>query len=335
MRGSVRLCAVLLALAGCGKKSAPIPPERLVPREVKVTSARNDAEGVRLVWAAPKRKINGQPLEGLLGFAVLRADGATRAQCAASTAAYQRVGVIPVRSGPEAEADYAFTDRAVTPGRWYAYRVLAQDENRMYSNPAPNEPVIRRGTPPPAPPPPATGVGDGFLSLRMPAFPPGVQGWFLYRAATDASQAAAPLFAEPVTAREVTDAGLTNDEPHRYAASWVRYEEGFPVEGPFSAWVTAAAHDLVAPSPPESLIGIALKGVVDLRWQRVDETGVRYHIYRRTETDLAYGRITAEPVQGNTFLDTAPPGQYVYSISSVDEAGNESPRGAEARVRVR
>lgn len=333
MRRALVLTAVLLA--ACGKKAPPIPPERLVPTAVRVQLVRNVADGVRLTWSAPTRTVNGKKLEGLRGFVVLRADGESRLACTAPGAAFRRVGRVEAEPGAEEAREYTYLDRDTAPGRWYAYRVLAEDLDGDLSNPPPAEPVVRRGTPPPPAPAPAAVVGDGFLTLRMPPFPPGVDGWFLYRAPTGGTLPDTPFFADLVTAAEVTDGGLVNGDANRYAAAWVWYREGFAVEGERSPWIVAAAADLVAPPAPGSLIGVAVRGVVDLRWERVEEPGVRYHVYRRVDGEPGFERLTREPVAGNTWIDRVGSGKYDYAVSSVDEAGNESPRGAETRVRVR
>lgn len=330
------LVAALVLLAACGKKAPPIPPERLVPKEVRVEQVRNTAEGIRLTWPAPRRTVNGKKLESLQGFWVLRSSGATRLECTAPGAPFSRIGEVSAANyDPNLEQIFAYTDRAVKPGRWYAYRVLAIDSDGDASNPPASEPVVRRGEPPPAAPAPTAVVGDGFLTFRMPPFPPGVEAWFLYRAPTQGTLPDTPYFADAITGSEITDGGLVNGDASRYAASWVWYRNGFPVEGLLSPWIVTAAQDLVAPPAPTSLIGVAREGVVDLRWERVEERGVRYHVYRRLASEPGFQRITPEPVSENTWIDRVPKEEYVYAVSAVDLAGNESPRGAETRVRVR
>jgi hypothetical protein len=328
--------ALAVLVAACGKKAPPIRPERLVPAPVRVSELRNVADGVRLFWAAPKQRVDKKPLEGLRGFLIYRADGDSRQTCLAPGNTFRRVGTVQAEdAGADNNTLYSFLDADAAPGRWYVYRVFAEDLDGNLSTPPEGQPVIRRGAPPPQAPQPALTIGDGFLSFRMPAFPENVAGWYVYRGPTDAVLPTLPLFPQPVTNREYTDAGIVNDIAYQYAFSWLGYDAGFPVEGALSEPLVAAPRDLVPPPPPGSLVGVAVKNSVDLRWERVEEPGVRYHVYRRLESERAFRQLTQEPVAVNAFGDTVAAGRYVYAVTAVDQAGNESSRSPETAVRVR
>lgn len=328
--------AGVFPVSGCGKKSPPIRPERLAPKAVRGIQARNTAAGIRLTWPAPRRKVNNQPLENLKHFVILRASGANRRQCTMPGNPWIHItDIVATDYTPESERFYQYVDKNVVVGRWYGYRILAVDGARNISGTSRDEPVIQRGKPPQKAPPPRVEPGDRFLSLRMPAFPDKVVGWMLYRAPTTGTLPEAPYLAEALTGREYTDAGLTNGQAFRYAGSWVSLADNFPIEGELSDWIVAAPQDLVPPPVPTAGVAIAVKGIVDVRWERVEEPGVRYYVYRRFEREPGFVRITPAPLTENTFEESVSKGVYIYSISSIDAAGNESARGIETKVIVR
>lgn len=328
-------CACII-LAACGKKAPPIPPERLAPREVRGLAALNTADGIRISWYAPKRKVNNEPVETLTHFAVLRAQGRSRESCLLPGNPFVNLASVQITDfAAEKDRAFSYVDHDVKPDRWYAYRVVAFDGNGNVSDAPPNDPLVERGVPPPRAPAPVTGAGDNFVTLRMPPFPPGVVGWLVYRAATEGVLPSIPLFPDAVTGTEYADFGLSNGESYRYAASWVGLYDSFPIEGRLSPWVIGAARDLVPPVPPSSIVGIAVADAVDLRWERVEEPGVRYYIYRRPNKEPGFERITPKPLSDNTLVDHPPRGAYTYSVTAVDDAGNESSRGPETRVIVR
>ncbi len=329
----VTLVALITLTAACGKKGPPIPPERLRPRPVPGAEARNIAAGIQLVWSAPTRKVNNEPFEDLQGFEVLRSSGRTRAQCTAPGRPWMRIARVDAE---EAHLDgrFALTDDQVQSEHWYAYRILAVDTDGNRSEPGAASIILRTPVPPPAPSP-AIEVGDGFLTLGMPAFPPDVMGWHFYRKAVTGPFDGLPTYPAVITTSRYTDAGLVNDREYRYAATWLQRHEGFVVEGPLSEPVVATPRDLVPPPAPATVVGVAVKGVVELRWERVDEPDVRYHVYRRSEAELRFRRLTEEPVEDNAFRENRPKGAWVYGVSSIDVGGNESAMGAQAKVIVR
>lgn len=330
------LLGAFIILTACGKKAPPIPPERLAPREVRGLAALNTADGIRVSWYAPRRKVNNEPVETLTHFAVLRAQGRSRETCLLPGNPFVNFATVQVADfAAEKDTVFSYVDHDVKPGRWYAYRVVAYDGNGNVSDAPANDPLVERGVPPPAAPAPVTGAGDNFVTLRMPAFPRGVVGWLVYRGDTDTALPSVPLFPDAVTGPEYADVGLSNGRAYRYAASWVGIYDSFPIEGRLSPWVTAAARDLMPPTVPSSMVGVAIDNGVDLRWERVEEPGVRYYIYRRPNKEPGFERITPNALSDNTYVDHPPRGSYVYSVTAIDDAGNESSRGPETRVIVR
>ena len=57
---------------GCGKKAPPIPPDSLVPGEVRNFSVQQDGQALSLQWLIPKVNVDNQPLTDIQGFQILR-----------------------------------------------------------------------------------------------------------------------------------------------------------------------------------------------------------------------------------------------------------------------
>lgn len=78
MRGALApaaVAAVALAVAACGIRTPPRPPEDTMPRAASELSARRDDAAVRLEWKRPDKSMDGQRLADLTGFLVERRSG--------------------------------------------------------------------------------------------------------------------------------------------------------------------------------------------------------------------------------------------------------------------
>ena len=131
LRWRLGVAAVLL-LAACGRKASPIAPELARPEPPGDLSAIATPEGVRLGWLRPQRYSGGQRMNDLAGFAVERAPGE------GATPAFTRIGTLEVqdRTRFRKERHMEWTDRDVTPGVRYLYRVRALTLDGYRSAPA-------------------------------------------------------------------------------------------------------------------------------------------------------------------------------------------------------
>src|SRR5260370_33079479 len=67
------LLGALLLAAGCGVKSAPLPPELARPERIADLHATPDANGIKLSWGRPTRYSGGHAMRDLGGVVILRA----------------------------------------------------------------------------------------------------------------------------------------------------------------------------------------------------------------------------------------------------------------------
>lgn len=112
------------------------------------------------------------------------------------------------------------------------------------------------------------------------------------------------------------------------------------VEGDDTPEVKVFAHDIFPPAIPSGLqavfSGFGQAPFVDLIWNPVTDPDVEgYNIYRH-ETGGEPEKLNSEPVQAPAFRDTRvlPGKTYFYSVSAVDQRGNESARSSEASEKV-
>ncbi len=67
------LLAILLAAGGCGRKTAPLPPQSVVPKAIDDLRYRLDDKGVELIWSYPQRSVQGERLDAIEKFEIYRA----------------------------------------------------------------------------------------------------------------------------------------------------------------------------------------------------------------------------------------------------------------------
>jgi hypothetical protein len=112
------------------------------------------------------------------------------------------------------------------------------------------------------------------------------------------------------------------------------------VEGEDTPEVKVFAHDVFPPAVPTGLqavfSGAGQQKFVDLIWTPVTDADLTgYNVYRHEEGAPAV-KLNAEPVKTPAFRDAqvAAGRKYFYSVSAIDERGNESARSEEASERV-
>ena len=86
--------------------------------------------------------------------------------------------------------------------------------------------------------------------------------------------------------------------------------------------------DTTAPATPTSLTAVAETSAVTLDWADVGDTDLAgYHVYRWTESSPDPVRLTSSPLATSEWVDAGASNgsSYLYAVSAIDGAGNESP----------
>jgi predicted small lipoprotein YifL len=137
--------ALAVAIAGCGVKGSPLPPEAVRPERITDLSATADKDGIRLSWGRPERSVSGRTIRDLTGFMVMRAQ---------DDEPWRQVGEVKVTDRERFQKVHRFEylDAATELGGTYRYEVVSSTENGERSD-ASNLIEFRRVNPPPPPNP--------------------------------------------------------------------------------------------------------------------------------------------------------------------------------------
>ena len=124
-RSAATALVLLTALAACGRKTEPRPPELVAPRPVAELSLTSRPDGVALRWSRPTEYVDGSAMEDLAGFVVERTpDGV-----------FVEIARVPVtdRGRFQKAKRFEYLDRNVAPGGTYHYRIVAFTSDGYYS----------------------------------------------------------------------------------------------------------------------------------------------------------------------------------------------------------
>ena len=112
------------------------------------------------------------------------------------------------------------------------------------------------------------------------------------------------------------------------------------VEGDYTPEVKIFAHDVFPPAVPSGVqavfSGTGQQPFIDLIWAPVTDSDLDgYNVYRHEEGRAAV-KVNLEPVKMPAFRDVqvVSKKRYFYSVSAVDQRGNESARSEEASESV-
>lgn len=118
----ILVTAATLLVCGCGHKTDIRPPSLVAPEAIDNLALRLDENGVTLEWGRPRRYADGNTMDDLGGFVVLRA---TREGTVSRP--FHRIALIPVddRDRFQQEKRFSYSDTNLSTGILYRYRVLA------------------------------------------------------------------------------------------------------------------------------------------------------------------------------------------------------------------
>ena len=212
---------LLLAIAGCGKKGALIPPEALVPAPIGNLALAQQGNHFQLSWTAPTKEKGGARLKDLAGFILFRRvplpANLDCDECPGAYAERARIDLDYLKETRRIGDLFLFDDSDLKLGQSYRYKVISftssgaqsRDSNKVQHTAlhAPLPPVLEAHSS-------ATSVLLDFVAI-----PPGegkILGYDIYRSKSGQPAPLAPLNTKPVAANSYEDKALLAGVPYDY-----------------------------------------------------------------------------------------------------------------------
>ncbi|HFB83501.1 fibronectin type III domain-containing protein [Thermosulfuriphilus ammonigenes] len=322
-------------LAGCGRKTPPLPPEQVAPRQVTGLRYELRVSGVKLTWKVPRRTLAGTPVGHLKGFEILKTEKVIGQGLTRSFKIF-----VPVDRDLDKVSSFGYEDSNLRSGCRYVYRVRAV---RGFRSVGPfSAPVSFSWHSPPGPP-------EGlrleawdrkiYLFWRPPqSFLDGtpVDLPLRYRLWRGPSPEALKPLAVLVDGTSFFDGSVENEIRFCYRVAAVIQFYGTWIEGAPTEVLCAIPHDLTPPSAPRALVAVPVPEGIWLRWREAPEPDVAgYRVYRARK-GKKFVPIHQGLIARPEYIDrTLPgPGVYVYRVTAVDDSprANESPPSAPVEV---
>ena len=344
---------VLVVLGACGRKGAPVAPERRVPQPVTDLHGLVREGGIELTWSVPRRRVDQTRLIDPDAARVFRTEDAGQGDPKPALlsndriAGYTEVGTVRLGDAPSTLAQggrIVFPDRrGLVVGRRYTYVVVTTDAQGRTSPPSSRLTLTFAAAPqPPADLQAEPGERQVRLSWRPPA------------RLTDGGPATGPLVYEvlrapapdapltPIARTEpdvtsTTDRGLENERTYHYAVRAVRQEGTTQIEGEATARIAATPTDVTPPAPPTNLVAIPSQGVVRLSWTPGTDADLGGYVVYRASGAAPFVRVGSVRAPGTTFTERdVPAGTHRYAVTAQDTSvrANESARSNEVTVTV-
>lgn len=346
------LFSLFSLLAACGAPGDPTPRRPPVPVAITDLAARQVGETVILTFTLPSRTVDDRELEQPPDIEIFR-----WFQPPGAIPDPQNVPATALLMVPSALVDtYRVESRARFPdrlkaedlGRYagqqavYMLRTRASkrrasgDSNlattRIYPVPertaAPLATVTESAVELTWQPPQRTTDGAPLTALVS---------YRVFRAEADVTgqaRATGPALLGTAPSATYRDTQFEFGRSYVYTVRSVAQYDVDSVESADSDPVAVTPRDIFPPKPPENLVAAAVAAAgetpthIELTWSLGTEPDLAgYHVYRSEEGQAQRTRLTAEVLLTPRFRDMGvePGRRYVYVVTTVDRAGNESP----------
>ncbi|MEW6594481.1 MAG: hypothetical protein AB1413_06375 [Thermodesulfobacteriota bacterium] len=325
------LVVAMLALAGCGKKTRPVPPGDVQPAAISDLAYELDEKGVTLSWSIPIRTVKGGRLPYVIEkFELYRAVVPAKEYCEGCPLHFGEPLEIALTEGQKGQITYQ--EALLRPGHRYVYRVRSR-AGWLVASDLSNQVAFLWDTPAQAPDNVRVAEGDQVLTVSWQP-PPGLLDgtvvrdpyWYQVYRSTDGRNFT-PL-GEPLAATQLVDKQVRNNQRYHYMVRAIRMHDNTEAAGLASNAVSGVPRDLMPPAPPQQVTAVATPEGVKLVWDVVMEGDLAgFRIYRRLSGETKPRRIGEAASTSVSFLDGAPPrgvSLWHYAVTAYDHAGNES-----------
>ena len=336
----------LLLLAGCGVQGEPLPPLLNLPQPAEISAVQRGDKAL-IDWVLPALTTEGQAvrIDKLGPVEVYRAIvPGLRRQVGRGEfeSGAQRIAELPAR-----ESHYSAELKPEGPPHTAAFAIRVLNDRGHaagFSN------VVAIAVVPPAAAPGwlrATVTEEAILLEWPPA--PGAASYHVYRSEqTPRPEQGAQAPPPPLSLLANTDkAGYADPNfefghEYRYLVRAVATRDGFSGESADSTLAVVGPQDVFPPGVPSGLVGLVSEPTapgqppaVELSWEPSTARGLAGYNVLRSDAGAPPRRLNTGLLVTPAFRDTAvtPGVSYFYSVSAVDQKGNQSTPCEPVRVR--
>jgi hypothetical protein len=357
---------MLAAALGCGKQGPPLPPLRTVPAAAQDLHVRQQGTRILFELTYPKTTAGGMALDGISAVevweAVQPAPREGKAQpldARVFTASAKQVfkvadadlgsavfgdkvifsyplpegAIVPIQAPIPATTTTPAAAPAPaaprSPARFYAVRTVSKAGKQSDFS---NQVSLIPKTPPAAPDQVSTTARPDGVLVEWPPVE-GALGYAIYRRGAQEKGHGEPVHAAGPTERSWLDNTARYGQSYIYAVTSFNDRDPF-IESAITSEREVRYQDRFAPPPPTDLVALGETGRIRLVWKGSDAEDLAGYIVYRREAAGDFQRLTAQPLTAAEYNDTGvkPGTAYSYRVTAVDQTGNESAPGNEARA---
>ncbi len=341
---SLLLALVLAALAGCGYKDRPVPPQQVVPRPITDLRYQLSEKGVTLSWSYPIETVTGRDLTEISSFELYRAVVPVDSYCDTCPIPFGTPIELPGGVLPgEGRKTATYEATLLRPGNLYFFKVRAR--NGWWAESADSNIVsFLWNIPPRAPSGLKAVAGDHEVTLRwqpvtihLDGSP--ITGRVEYQVLRSLGGGSFAKVGKPVSGTTFTDTRVRNGRKYFYRVQAIEVYKQGRVGGGSTAPVAVTPVDRTPPAPPLGVRAVLTGRGVKVFWQPVEERDLKgYRVYRRLPGDRAPELIGEVDAPYTMFVDKNPPAdaaRIFYSVSSIDNhtPANESASSPEVMLK--
>lgn len=350
---------LFFSFSSCGKKGPISPPLIKIPQKIESFDAIQKGMNIVLFWRNPTTYIDGNPLEGISEVEIWLAeekrdeekqeDHVKKAHLSPKEFLNKAKLLTVIKTDKFSE--YAVDETEETPlflykftmnqeqmlSKKYIFGLRILDVKKRKSDFSKFLAVESRILPLPPQNLRSEVFVDRITILWDPpeknidqSSPPNIQGYNIYRA--EEKEQMQRLNSSLIKENKFDDTDFLFDENYQYSVRASATDDSPFLESDDSEVLKVEAKDKFAPDPPSGLVSISGESYISLSWNENQEKDVAgYRVWRKEGGEDEYVLLTPEPILENAYTDTEVEKnkRYDYSITALDELGNESEKSEE------
>jgi len=358
------LFSIFVVCEGCGAPGDPTPPSPPVPQAILDLSAKQSGDGVLLTFTMPGKGTLGERLQQAPAFEVLR--GSRHDDGTPDSRSFRVVDTVPgalvqryLRSGQVQFVDpVSPEDAQLRSGKPFVYRVRTFISAR---HPSPNSrDIVLRLYP----------VAEAVASLEATVTEQGIQlkwqaparlssgealagvkEYHIYRGELNSASGVvaqspwkSPLRQLGTSASgDYLDSGFDYGKTYAYLVRSVVDSPAGPLESDDSPQALVTPKDIFPPAAPQGVVAAIQPGstadsvLVELSWSiNVEPDLAGYRVYRSDQEGVKGTLLTPSLLPSPSYRDNSVQSglHYWYTVTAVDQAGNESASSQPVAVEV-